>query len=652
MTDPRITNILTPRTAENTQPLTRGETALKIISTTNELQNVRQPVRLEGKVSAVSKDGTSATIQTAKGDVTVQLRNNTPLQEGQAIEIDLPAGHPPRQAIVRQSPEATQNPQPQTQTTAQPTQNQTQRPAPVNTQTPAQTQTQNPAQPQQTVPPQAETLQRLPPISGQPALPPDIRAALDQSAPAPAQVTPTTPSPLPNGAIVRLVPLPALPPQFSPEQLLTLPSNTITILNQPASLSANNIVADQIKAILNPLTNPATGPTTNPAEKNVTSPLPNTLLAAPLPAAKALTNNIPGSFDVRLVAVTDTAEPVAIPNAKISPLPEGVPVAPGIIGTEAIETESPVAGKAFPAVAAGFLKADIIATTKEQFPILALLLPGLKAARPYLLQFPATNLPVGTQIEIVPQTLPTAIPGTQTSQSGTPTSPQHLLTGWTWPVFDDAIETLGHMMPQAHMAQSMAAMIPNPATPTTIHPTIAFFIAAIQSGDLASWFGSKAISALRRDAARGGDVLSRLTQDMDGLSRTMDTPVTQDWRGLALPLLWQNDIHKIHLFYRHQEEDKNEESENGNNATRFLFDLNLSKMGDVQIDGLMKARRLDIILRTNTQLSSGMRETLRKKYQNILEAGDLTGDIGFQNRLDQWVKINVEARPTGWKTSA
>ena len=87
--------------------------------------------------------------------------------------------------------------------------------------------------------------------------------------------------------------------------------------------------------------------------------------------------------------------------------------------------------------------------------------------------------------------------------------------------------------------------------------------------------------------------------------------------------------------------------EKGEGSTRFIFDLNLTRLGDVQLDGLMKSRRLDLILRTGTMFSHSMQTAMREKYQNVLELGNLTGDLVFQNRMDQWVRVKVNARDKG-----
>lgn len=626
MADPRITNVLTPKVADSTAPLTRGEVALKIISTTDDLQSVRRPLRLDGVISSIAKDGTSATIQTAKGDVTVQLRNNVSLQEGQNVQIDIPVGTPPRQSVLRDAPATSQQPQtqiPSQDTPATPATTPSQ-PTPgaaptQQTQTnPAQSATPNSSQPIAEAQP---TQPGLPPApsTAQPALPTAVRSILDQAALPPLTTGPVTlpPTTLPANAIVRLIPLTGL-------------SATTDLLPVPAAIQALIEQVIQPPDLLNPGAKPLF------ASDEFAAPLDSKLLAlpgqiaTPAPGTTLKTQiTLPLSpFDARILTIT--------PDAGFKPLP---------LNSFTIPTQEPGQPITPPQTK---IFADVLAVTRQGFPLVSITLPGTTEPKIFMLQFPATNIPPGTRLEIEPaQILP--VPGANTTPTtATATNP---LTGWTWPVFDDVAKVLTQSMPQAQMAQTLANVMPSPARPGVMPPAMMFFMSAIQSGDIASWFGDKAISALRRDAARGGDALSRLTQDVDGLARAMDTPA-QDWKGIAIPLVWQSEIQKIHLYYKNQGGEKDDDKEGGERSTRFIFDLNLTSLGDIQLDGMMKSRRLDLILRTGKMFSHSMQTAMRAKYQNVLELGKLNGDLVFQTRMDQWVRVKVNARTSNLGASA
>lgn len=329
-----------------------------------------------------------------------------------------------------------------------------------------------------------------------------------------------------------------------------------------------------------------------------------------------------------------TAQPVPVPEQKFDM--RVMAIEPGI---PAIVQKPDNTGKILNSPVT--ITANVVATTTEHFPVLSMLWPGHDKPDSFTLQFPATNMPVGTQIELSPPTMP--LPGLAPAITPSATPPTTLLAGWTWPVFDETLDLLSPAgMPSPTAAQSFANILPSPAAPAQMPAAILFFMAAIGAGDLPGWIGEKALTALRREGSKGSDLIQRLTRDIAGLTRMMDEPVTQDWKGMAIPMLWQNEITKINLFYRHQDNEKeNDRDEQGDRSTRFLFDLHLNRIGPLQLDGFMKAKRLDLIVRSQTPFSHAMQSDMRRLYLDTLGKGHLTGELGFQNRLDQWVTVDM-----------
>ncbi len=638
------------RAGESAAPLTRGEQALKIVSTTDELQSVRKPTRLDGVVTKVSKDGTTATIETDKGNVEVQLKARTVLEVGQKVQVDIPAGQPPRQIVVRPSPE---QPPPQAPADTKPPATQQPTTPPVIEQSPGTT---RPAPlptddaPRPATPPVSSDTTTPPRITPQPALPTGVREILDTLAPRPTGAVPGQPTPLPVDAIIRLVPLTAMPQDaqrlLQPE---TLNVRIPDLINQGATVQ------------LPPLGDAA-------PNLNLQSPLlPRDPLASPPPLQTPFTPGLPGvqsGPDFLQTRMTDAPglqfQSIQLP-LKQQIFPFIIPVTDHAVTPPAAMFDMRViaitpnvmapATPDNPTLSQGAspltIKGDVIATTPQHFPVLSMIWPGNETPDAFLLQFPASNMPVGTQIELQPHI--TAQPAFSTiGLPGLPTPVMDLMQGWGWPVFDDALQVLSPQMP---VAQAMGNMIPNAATPAQIPPAMLFFMAAVGAGDLSGWIGEKAANALRREGVKGADILNRMTRDFAGLSRMSDDPVSsQDWKGVAIPMMWQNDISKVHVFYRHQDAEKDDEQESsGDRSTRFLFDFNLTKIGDMQLDGFMKAKRLDLIVRTKTLFSPAMQNHMRQLYQSVLDQGGLSGDLGFQNRPDQWVQVDM--RQSALKTS-
>ncbi|AGH97489.1 hypothetical protein [Micavibrio aeruginosavorus] len=289
-------------------------------------------------------------------------------------------------------------------------------------------------------------------------------------------------------------------------------------------------------------------------------------------------------------------------------------------------------------------------------PVAVLHAPLIAPNQLFAIQWAGDAPMTGMTLDLLPRSVPVPLPGvvpdgTSMPAPGVPvttapimagmTPPSILFADWDWPAMDDMIQTLSVTAPQ--VAAATARMVPNAASPSQAGAAMMFLFAAIRANDVAGWLGDDAISALRRDP-RGMQALTRMGRDIAGLQKTDADPVTQDWKALTLPMMWQNDIHKIHMFYRRQHSDQDDDSSDAKkgDSTRFIFDLNLDRMGDMQIDGLMKDKRLDLILRTREKsFSPPMQAHMKGLYVAALENAGMKGALGFQSRSEDWVRVDV-----------
>jgi len=245
---------------------------------------------------------------------------------------------------------------------------------------------------------------------------------------------------------------------------------------------------------------------------------------------------------------------------------------------------------------AGSLSAQVTGFTANNLPLITVQgVGGGQLTQSFILQAPNTNLQYGQKIQLIPQGTNTAPINNAASALRAPLS-NPLLMGFQWPAMDELFQTLQNINPQ--LASSLAKTLPNAASANQLGPAAMVVIAA----------GEPAAA----------------TQS--------------DWRAVPLPMFWENEIHRITLYTR-QESDENEKQQNGQNGTRFVMDLSLSRMGDVQIDGLVKDNRLDLILRTEHHFSAPMQQTMRQAYSGALAYTDLVGELNFQGETDKWIHV-------------
>ncbi len=161
------------------------------------------------------------------------------------------------------------------------------------------------------------------------------------------------------------------------------------------------------------------------------------------------------------------------------------------------------------------------------------------------------------------------------------------------------------------------------------------FIASVRSGDISGWLGDRKIDALTKS---GKDTLiKRLMQDAGNTVRANAETSSPEWRSYPMPMVWQNEISKVMLHIKHDKDADNKKDNEG--STRFIMDLSLTRMGDVQLDGLLRGKRLDLLVRTQMPISLSMQEAMKKAYADALTGTDIFGELGFQGDIKGWMNV-------------
>jgi hypothetical protein len=241
------------------------------------------------------------------------------------------------------------------------------------------------------------------------------------------------------------------------------------------------------------------------------------------------------------------------------------------------------------------------------------------------------NLPVGTKIvfEVTASTpprtgalLPLPLPAAAVPLSG----PVGAYTGW--PTLVESASVLQRSDPIA--AQQLAQAIPD-GGPRTAAALISF-VQAMRSGDARQWPGDTTLRALERTGPRGAHLAATLSGEVAELgSRARDGGA--EWRALPIPWNAGGEIERVALITRREGEGESEESKaKKGGGTRFLIDLNLSRLGPMQLDGMFKteARSFDMVLRTKGALPEDMRRDLLGLFTEANGAMGLKGGLTFQ----------------------
>ncbi len=670
-------------------PSGQEKTIATLIGLPNGLREIKEPARLRSRVTEVVREPrsneTRIKVQTNRGAVELRIpADRPPPREGQSIEIEIQpnpnSGRPPETAQIQNAPPEQSQPQPrpdQPQNTAPPPRPLT---TPVNV-TLGEAQTAEPQpQAQPIVPPQdgppplpptlppADTIIRLLPIPARdlPALlaqqpvpviisasaaPQSIAAPLAETLLAQPQPQAQTTTTTLNIETLITRPIPALPTLQPTLQATFNIAPTSAPIPAPigpeaiAQLTANIVLAppqttSSISATLTPILSPGISitPTINAEALPASAPLTLTL-NAPTPLSQTSTsqalNNAP--LDARITQVAPPLVQIAPPGTdKINETLQNI----SKNSLPSVLTKNTITSQQTPASLNGF----IIGTAPQSLPIISLFSPDLSSVQSFILQTPTQFIAPGTQIQVAPQA--TATP--QISALPNPlTGVAFPLLPEPWPLLNELSQQLAQV--SAATAQAFNNIIPNTANPAQITPAALFFITALRGGDLSALLGDKTTQALR--ASGKGSILTRLTQESGLLSRLASDPVSQDWRALPLPIMHDNEIHKIMIHYKQDDQGSDDDGQSKGKTTRFIFDLALDRMGKVQIDGLFRApsednTRLDLVIRTEGFLSQAMQMNMRQIYASGLKQTTITGELTFQNQADQWVTIQADHEQT------
>lgn len=250
-------------------------------------------------------------------------------------------------------------------------------------------------------------------------------------------------------------------------------------------------------------------------------------------------------------------------------------------------------------------------------------------------------LPVGSQItfEATPLTFDALAARVAAGGSALSFDP---LASRQWPALTEALQILAQHAPDA--ARALNNSLPAPGA--RMVPATLFFMAALKLGIVENWIGAQNLQVLRDHGGR--NTADRLGSDFSAISRQSGETLNGDWRGFSLPMLHDAQLSQLQIFVRRQNDDKNGDGSESGQTTRFLVNLSLSRMGDMQLDGLMRQGRnaagaatknLDMVIRTADRLPGTLMQDLQTAYARGLGETGLTGTMQFQANKKGWIAV-------------
>ena len=437
-------------------------------------------------------------------------------------------------------------------------------------------------------------------INGKPV--PAAQAALKPATNGTQAVTPPTPPALSKGDRVSATLV--RPVQVSPQPAATPQPQAQTTSVQPTQTTASTIAQPQTATAQPPST--TTGAAQTPVATTSTPAPPST------PTSQAASQ-----------------APQTAPQAPQTALPTGTRFTVSVMR---VDTPSAVMSTPGPA-ASGILSqgttltGTVTGTTPQGQPIVQ---------TPHATIALETRAPVTQGAKVVLKVDTAPVPPNTTDAAnklGRASPAQTMVQARAWSDLDEALKSLSQVDPGRFLQVAQHAL-PQPGP--KLSSQMLFFLSALKGGDIKAWLGDNAGRVIDRD--RPG-LMNRLGGDFQVMARMSDEPQSGDWRLALIPLWGENKLDQLRMYYRgHNGSDDDGGDDDG---IRFILDLELSNLGHIQIDGLVKAekQKFDVLIRTEEPLPDHWRGEIGDIFIAAQEIAGLNGGVGFQAAPGNFVEF-------------
>jgi len=206
----------------------------------------------------------------------------------------------------------------------------------------------------------------------------------------------------------------------------------------------------------------------------------------------------------------------------------------------------------------------------------------------------------------------------------------------TWLALAEALQASGLAGQEFTLARDL------PKAGPKLGSGVLLFLSAVRGGNLLQWL-TQQLAPLQQ--AGRGDLAARLSREFTQAGQKVKTQAG-DWRLVHIPLLNGNDVHDLKLFLR-DDMDSDAQDHQGHDeedATRFVLEIEMSRLGGLQLDGLVKAKRFDLVLRTEKALPEEMRKRITGIFQEANEISGAAGTVRFVSTPSWQLQISEDSK--------
>lgn len=217
----------------------------------------------------------------------------------------------------------------------------------------------------------------------------------------------------------------------------------------------------------------------------------------------------------------------------------------------------------------------------------------------------------------------------------------------TWTVLAHALETL--QQTDAAAFEAVKNILPRTGNklPALM---LSFMNAAAQGTPFAAWFGETNAAILKGMGEKGETLLRRLEKEFSA-SPKKATDGQNSWKGWDIPLLSGSVVEPVSLFLQRPPEDMDKpvsRKMTTGNGVRFVLDLNLTRLGKMQMEGLAHRREriFELTIRHKDDVPSFFDAKVHSLFTETLSALNYAGTIQVK-KTDDFILFMPEETPDG-----
>ncbi len=158
------------------------------------------------------------------------------------------------------------------------------------------------------------------------------------------------------------------------------------------------------------------------------------------------------------------------------------------------------------------------------------------------------------------------------------------------------------------------------------------FLAALQNGDARSFLGERHIKQLEKLGQTS--LINKLESEFQLLTKLSTDAPPQGWQSTFLPVLVNGQVEMTRWFTKRDQEKDKDGKKREDNITRFIVEVTMSQLGDLQLDGFFKqhegTKQFELIVRSHQPLDADIQRDIQQIYLEAQSTTGVSGSLIFQ----------------------